>query len=471
MTWGPEQDLETANSNWRVAASARNLLPFFLVTHLVTDLVTEVHCAHQTYRHRHAAAVRSQSVEQAHLLTSVHKGTQPKVQAASTACHHRQAAHLHNLLAECVYADYGVITVCPAGVLFNAAAPTWLITALLVSLLAFMCRRTTQKGLQQWAKESQQLQQQRQEAAQQQAAAAAETGATPALPVSSSSGSLMGANGEPAAQVVISDGSEDKRSGSGYTFPWQQLLGVAAVWVGFAALQVLKDQQVKCSTPYFETFAAQVRATGTRGNQQLLRGSVADPIHESRPAVLCRCFKGSAAVVLLRCNMQVLLYVIQCPLACVHAAVQASAASWSQTCVHLMSHLHGTWGNQRHTKCLHTSTPAAYPWCVRHVLAAHQFTRHRLTLVLLLPCAWPFWWSSWCLPHYAQRRRCMLTSDHVRGSSLSRRVKHRTSCRTPCCLRLALPQMNTAAARAARNPCSTSCALWCWWRWQAWWRA
>jgi hypothetical protein len=153
---------------------------------------------------------------------------------------------------------------CPwrlAGVLFNAAAPTWLITALLVSLLAFMCRRTTQKGLQQWAKESKQLQQQHQAAAQQQAAAAAEAGGAPTLPVSSSSGNLLAAQGEPAAQVVISSGMGDKSSGSVYTFPWRQVLGVGAVWVGFAALQVLKDQQVKCSTPYFETFAAQVRVT------------------------------------------------------------------------------------------------------------------------------------------------------------------------------------------------------------------
>jgi hypothetical protein len=159
------------------------------------------------------------------------------------------------------------------GVLFNAAFPTWLITTLLICMLAFMSVKTGQKGLSLWRTEttSMQRRQQQQQPAQDSTSdsnnSAADAAANPAagsLPVSSTGAA-------PAAVVVVSDAAAD---GDGKPrrapYPWSLALGVLFLWVGFSGLQLLRQATDRCSPAYFAVTAAQVSIVGR--SRRCLRG-------------------------------------------------------------------------------------------------------------------------------------------------------------------------------------------------------
>lgn len=141
------------------------------------------------------------------------------------------------------------------GVLFNAAFPTWLITTLLICMLGFMSTRTVQKGLKQWGNET---------AHRQQQAAAAEAAIVQSQdePVSSADTVDAGSasnNNTSSAVVVISD--EDPTTGSKARqapYPWLMLCGVVFLWVGFSALQILRQMTERCSISYFVVCGLQV---------------------------------------------------------------------------------------------------------------------------------------------------------------------------------------------------------------------
>lgn len=153
------------------------------------------------------------------------------------------------------------------GVIFNVAFPTWLITTMLISLLAFMSTRTAQKGLQQWRGET---------ASKQQAAAdaaAAETAAAPGGDTESDAllGSSTTSASEPAPGAVVIVTDEPQASGGGgkaarAPYPWGMAAGVVFLWLGFAALQLLRQHTVKCSPSFYGVIAGQVRLlSGCRG--------------------------------------------------------------------------------------------------------------------------------------------------------------------------------------------------------------
>ena len=153
------------------------------------------------------------------------------------------------------------------GVIFNVAFPTWLITTMLIGLLAFMSTRTAQKGLQQWRSETQ---------AKRQAAAAAEGAGRPqeAEQMDGSASSTTDASESAAgAVVVIADpetaaaataasaaGGEGKAGRAPY--PWVMAALVVVLWCGFGALQLSRQQAVKCSPAFYLVLAAQVGACG-----------------------------------------------------------------------------------------------------------------------------------------------------------------------------------------------------------------
>jgi uncharacterized membrane protein YfcA len=190
------------------------------------------------------------------------------------------------------------------GVIFNVAFPTWLITTMLISLLAYMWTRTTQKGLQQWRSET---------AAKQQAAAAdAEAAAAGAAAGGEGEGdsSEVGSRGDAGgsegagAVVVISDLPLASAGGSGkkaqLPFPWGMAAGVVFLWCGFAALQLLRQSTVKCSPGFYGAIAAQVRGGGLLwGSQQavhmLLRGRLGHS--------LASCSGGQAVGALCSCDV------------------------------------------------------------------------------------------------------------------------------------------------------------------------
>lgn len=141
------------------------------------------------------------------------------------------------------------------GVILNVALPTWLITTMLISLLIYMSTRTMQKGLSQW----------RNETHSQQAAAA-----------------MSAAGGEEAA-ALLGDGNSSRNAeqselGTGDVevitqqpataaapkaprapYPWGMAGGVVLLWCGFGALQLLRQNTVKCSPAFFGVIAGQVR--------------------------------------------------------------------------------------------------------------------------------------------------------------------------------------------------------------------
>jgi hypothetical protein len=144
------------------------------------------------------------------------------------------------------------------GVIFNVAFPTWLITTMLISLLAFMSTRTAQKGLQQWRGETKTKQAAAAEAAAAAAAAAAPEGEEDgeALLGSSTNGS---SEAVPAAVVVVTDEPQMAAKPARAPYPWGMAAGVVFLWFGFAALQLLRQNTVKCSTAFYAVIAAQVR--------------------------------------------------------------------------------------------------------------------------------------------------------------------------------------------------------------------
>lgn len=147
------------------------------------------------------------------------------------------------------------------GVIANAAFPTWLITTMLITLLAYMSVRTTQKGLQQWRSES---------ARKRAAAAAAAAAGNRAAPEGASEGdALLGSSAAAAASqavVVVTDSSAATGLGSAgkadrAPYPWGMAVGVVFLWLGFAALQLLRQSTVKCSPAFYGVIAGQVRAS------------------------------------------------------------------------------------------------------------------------------------------------------------------------------------------------------------------
>jgi hypothetical protein len=145
------------------------------------------------------------------------------------------------------------------GVIFNVAFPTWLITTMLISLLAFMSTRTAQKGLSQWRSETHSKQQ----AAETAAAAAGdrEDGSEDAL--LSSSGRTAGALEEGSGAVVVvtdeTPAAADGKASKLAPYPWGMAAGVVFLWCGFAALQLLRQNTPKCSPAFFGVIAGQVR--------------------------------------------------------------------------------------------------------------------------------------------------------------------------------------------------------------------
>lgn len=142
------------------------------------------------------------------------------------------------------------------GVIFNVAFPTWLITTMLISLLAFMSTRTAQKGLQQWRGETKTKQ-----AAAAEAAAAVAT----AAPEGEEEGAVLlgsGTNGSseavPGAVVVVTDEPQVAVKPARAPYPWGMAAGVVFLWFGFAALQLLRQNTVKCSPAFYAVIAAQV---------------------------------------------------------------------------------------------------------------------------------------------------------------------------------------------------------------------
>lgn len=141
------------------------------------------------------------------------------------------------------------------GVIANAAFPTWLITTMLITLLAYMSVRTTQKGLQQWCSES---------ARKRTAAAAAGDRAAPEG--ASEGDALLGSSAAAASQavVVVTDSSAATGLGSAgkadrAPYPWGMAVGVVFLWLGFAALQLLRQNTIKCSPAFYGVIAGQVR--------------------------------------------------------------------------------------------------------------------------------------------------------------------------------------------------------------------
>ncbi|WIA29116.1 hypothetical protein OEZ86_011627 [Tetradesmus obliquus] len=140
------------------------------------------------------------------------------------------------------------------GVLFNAAFPTWLITSLLIAMLAFMSVKTGQKGASLWRTDTTALQRRQQQQQQQQAPAANSNSSADAgvLPVSST--------GAAPAAVVVSDGAaadadvKPRRA----PYPWSLAVGVLLLWVGFSGLQLLRQTTERCSPAYFAVTAAEV---------------------------------------------------------------------------------------------------------------------------------------------------------------------------------------------------------------------
>lgn len=146
------------------------------------------------------------------------------------------------------------------GVIANAAFPTWLITTMLITLLAYMSVRTTQKGLQQWRSESA-----RKRAAAAAAAAAATASDSAASEGASEGDALLGgsAAAAPQAVVVITDSSAAPGQASASKagpapYPWGMAAGVVFLWLGFAALQLLRQNTVKCSPAFYGVIAGQV---------------------------------------------------------------------------------------------------------------------------------------------------------------------------------------------------------------------
>jgi hypothetical protein len=142
------------------------------------------------------------------------------------------------------------------GVIFNVAFPTWLITTMLISLLAFMSTRTAQKGLQQW----------RGETKTKQAAAAEAAAAATAVPDRGEEGeALLGSSTDgssesvPGAVVVVTDEPQTEAKPVRTPYPWGMAAGVVFLWFGFAALQLLRQNTVKCSPAFYAVIAAQVR--------------------------------------------------------------------------------------------------------------------------------------------------------------------------------------------------------------------
>jgi hypothetical protein len=144
------------------------------------------------------------------------------------------------------------------GVIFNVAFPTWLITTMLISLLAFMSTRTAQKGLSQWRGETQSKQQ-----AATAAAAAEDRGDGSEDALLSSSGRTAGALEEgTGAVVVVTDeppAAADGKASKVAPYPWGMAAGVVFLWCGFAALQLLRQHTAKCSPAFFGVIAGQVR--------------------------------------------------------------------------------------------------------------------------------------------------------------------------------------------------------------------
>lgn len=172
------------------------------------------------------------------------------------------------------------------GVIFNVAFPTWLITTMLISLLAFMSTRTAQKGLQQWRGETQ--------AQQQAAAAAAESSAAAeddeAAPLQGSSSSTVGdSESGMGAVVVVADeptaaaGSTGGKAGK-KPYPWGSAAGVVFLWCGFGALQLLRQNTTRCSPAFYSVLAGQV---GLRDPREAGGGGMATRTGQDPSATAC----------------------------------------------------------------------------------------------------------------------------------------------------------------------------------------
>lgn len=156
------------------------------------------------------------------------------------------------------------------GVLFNAAFPTWLITTLLICMLAFMSVKTGQKGLSLWRTETTAMQRRRQQ--QQQQTSAGDSSSSDVATTSSPAGTLpvSSTGAAPAAVVVVSDAaSEDSGKPHQQPYPWSLAFGVLFLWVGFSGLQLLRQATARCSPAYFAVTAAQVGTDGCQAGLYL----------------------------------------------------------------------------------------------------------------------------------------------------------------------------------------------------------
>lgn len=139
------------------------------------------------------------------------------------------------------------------GVILNVALPTWLITTMLIGLLLFMSTRTTQKGLQQWRGETKAK---RQAAAEQAEAEADEEAAAQASEQNAAGDVVVITDGATAAAAAAT--GVDAKPAKKLSFPWSMALGVVFLWCGFAVLQLLRSQAVRCSPAFYGVIAGQV---------------------------------------------------------------------------------------------------------------------------------------------------------------------------------------------------------------------
>jgi hypothetical protein len=149
------------------------------------------------------------------------------------------------------------------GVLFNAAFPTWLITSLLICMLAFMSVKTGQKGLSLWRTETTAMQRRNQQQPQQSTSAPAGDNSSSSSEAPAGTLPVSSTGAAPAAVVVVSDAAtdgDDKPQRARYH--WSLALGVLFLWVGFSGLQLLRQATARCSPAYFAVTAAQVSMAG-----------------------------------------------------------------------------------------------------------------------------------------------------------------------------------------------------------------